>query len=90
MVPTNRCNMACVYCHARAGSDSQRELDMTDEVLYKTVDFFFSVPRLGRKEIKIEFQGGEPLLRYDLIQKAMDCAAPEGRQKPVQRRGAYL
>lgn len=90
MVPTNRCNMACVYCHAKAQAVSSREWDMSEEVLYKIVDFFFSVPRLGRKEIKIEFQGGEPLLRYDLIQKAMDCAAPEGRQKPVPRRGAYL
>ena len=72
MVPTNRCNMACVYCHARTGSASQKKLDMTEKVLYKTVDFFFSVPRQGRKEIRIEFQGGEPLLRYDLVQKAMD------------------
>jgi len=61
MVPTNRCNMACVYCHAKAQAVSSREWNMSEEVLYKTVDFFF--PRLGRKEIKIEFQGGEPLLR---------------------------
>jgi sulfatase maturation enzyme AslB (radical SAM superfamily) len=74
MVPTNRCNMACVYCHAQAAAVSRTEWDMSDEVLYKTVDFFFSVPRQGRQELRIEFQGGEPLLRYDLIQKAMDYA----------------
>ena len=74
MVPTNRCNMACVYCHAKARSVSHKEWDMSDEVLSKTVDFFFSVPRGSRKEIQIEFQGGEPLLRYDLVQKAMDYA----------------
>jgi len=71
MIPTNRCNMACVYCHAKAQSVSCKEWDMSEEVLYKTVDFFFSVPR-RRSEIKIEFQGGEPLLRYDLVQKAID------------------
>lgn len=72
MVPTNRCNMACVYCHAKAQPVSAKEQDMSEEVRYKTVDFFFSVPRQGRGEIRIEFQGGEPLLRYDLVQKAMD------------------
>jgi sulfatase maturation enzyme AslB (radical SAM superfamily) len=84
MVPTNRCNMACVYCHAKAGSVAQKELDMTDEVLYKTVDFFFSVPRGGRKEISIEFQGGEPLLRYDLVQKAMDYAMEQADKEELE------
>jgi His-Xaa-Ser system radical SAM maturase HxsB len=82
MVPTNRCNMACVYCHAEAGLTSHKELDMTPEVLFKTVDFFFSVPRRGQKKMRIEFQGGEPFLRYDLVQQAMDyasrCAKAEG------------
>jgi uncharacterized protein len=75
MVPTSRCNMACVYCHARAQAVSSREWDMSEEVLYRTVDFFFAVPRMGRQEMRIEFQGGEPLLRYDLVQKVMDYAA---------------
>jgi radical SAM protein with 4Fe4S-binding SPASM domain len=76
--------MACVYCHAKAGSVAQKELDMTDEVLYKTVDFFFSVPRGGRKEISIEFQGGEPLLRYDLVQKAMDYAMEQADKEELE------
>jgi uncharacterized protein len=74
MVPTLRCNMSCVYCHAQAKSASAGKYDMSEEVLYKAVDFFFSVPRGQRQEISIEFQGGEPLLRYDLVQKAMDYA----------------
>ncbi len=90
MVPTNRCNMRCVYCHARAGLVPDRHLDMTDEVLYKTVDFFFSVPRQGRKEMRIEFQGGEPLLRYDLIQKAMDYAMGRAEAEGVTMRFAIV
>jgi sulfatase maturation enzyme AslB (radical SAM superfamily) len=90
MVPTNRCNMACVYCHAKAGSVSDRHLDMTEEVLYRTVDFFFSVPRQGRKEMKIEFQGGEPLLRYDLVQKVMDYAMERAEAEGVTMRFAIV
>ena len=32
MVPTNRCNMACVYCHAKAQVLSRKEWDMSDVV----------------------------------------------------------
>jgi His-Xaa-Ser system radical SAM maturase HxsB len=81
MVPTNRCNMACVYCHAQAQAVSRKEWDMSEETLYKTVDFFFSVPRQGRKEIRIEFQGGEPLLRYDLVQKAIDYTLQQAEKE---------
>jgi len=90
MVPTNRCNMACVYCHAQAQAVSRKEWDMTDEVLHKTVDFFFSVPHRGRAEMRIEFQGGEPLLRYDLVQKAMDYAMERAEAEGVTMRFAII
>jgi|GEM_PF-711092 len=84
MVVTNRCNMACVYCHAQAQTVDQKNWDMSEEVLHKTVDFFFSVPRGGHRDLRIEFQGGEPLLRYDLLQKAMDYAEQRGRQMGIE------
>lgn len=90
MVPTNRCNIACVYCHAKAQPVSSLKWDMSEEVLYKTVDFFFSVPRLGRQELRIEFQGGEPLLRYDLVQKAMDYAMKRGEAEGLETRFAIV
>jgi radical SAM protein with 4Fe4S-binding SPASM domain len=90
MVPTNRCNMACVYCHAQARVASSVKWDMSDEVLYKTVDFFFSVPRGGRKEMRIEFQGGESLLRYDLIQRAMDYAMERAEAEGLETRFAIV
>ena len=78
MVVTNRCNMACVYCHAQAQPVAQKDWDMSEEVLRRTVEFFFSVPTGGRRDLHIEFQGGEPLLRYDLVQQAMDYASQLG------------
>jgi len=72
VVPTNRCNLKCIYCQAKSEPVSAgKERDMTEEMLYKTIDFYFSIPRIG-KEFHLEFQGGEPLLRFDLVKKAMD------------------
>lgn len=75
IVMTNRCNMACTYCHAEAESSGDKTRDMSEETLRKSIDFFFSIPRpANQKTIAIEFQGGECLLRWDLIRKAMDYA----------------
>lgn len=76
MVPTNRCNMACRYCHAEAGTAGDHSLDMTEETAYKAVDFFLTVPSVHeRKHLTIEFQGGECLLRWDLVRKTMNYAS---------------
>jgi len=64
VVPTKRCNIKCVYCHAAAENMDKCMFDMDDETAKKTVDFIFQSPA---KAIIIEFQGGEPLLRFDLV-----------------------
>lgn len=75
MVPTNRCNMGCDYCHAEAGQAGDYSLDMSEETAFRAVDFLLTVPGLAKRgELHIEFQGGECLLRWDLIQKVMDYA----------------
>ena len=69
---TDRCTRACKYCHASAKfcPSSQKskisELDgeMKKETADKILDFIFSTPN-NRNEIIIE--GGETLLRWDLI-----------------------
>lgn len=80
LVPTIRCNMACVYCHANAMVTGDPRLDMSEEVLDKAVDFFLSIPRQRGQTIHIEFQGGEPLLRFDLVQRAMDRVMKSARE----------
>ena len=64
IVPTLRCNMECVYCHSKAKSVDEKNCDMDEETAKKTVDFIFQSPS---NAIMIEFQGGEPLLRFDLV-----------------------
>ncbi len=64
VVPTLRCNLKCTYCHAKSRGKEEPGFDMDEKTAKKTVDFIFQTPS---KNIKIEFQGGEPLLNFEMI-----------------------
>lgn len=71
VVPTLRCNMTCVYCHANAKAAKAKGCDMDKATAKKTVDFIFQSPSPA---ITIEFQGGEPLLRFDIVKYIVEYA----------------
>ncbi len=58
---TQRCNHNCVYCQAKRPDQKQ---DMNRKTAIKVLDFIFKSPS---KAISIEFQGGEPLLNWDVV-----------------------
>jgi len=64
IVPTLRCNHKCIYCHSSAEPEANIGKQMTKETADKIIEFIFQSPS---PMIKIEFQGGEPLLRFDLF-----------------------
>ena len=64
VIPTLRCNMKCVYCHAASKPLDSVGWDMDEETAKKTVDFIF---QSTSKAITIEFQGGEPLLNFEIV-----------------------
>ncbi|KQZ31669.1 His-Xaa-Ser system radical SAM maturase HxsB [Mesorhizobium sp. Root552] len=73
LVPTLRCNLACGYCQVSRAPETARGFDWTDETLADVLSF---LETLEGPEIKIEFQGGEPLLRLDLLERVRDlCRA---------------
>lgn len=65
VVVTLRCNFKCLYCHASVVGLSQIEKDMSVEIAKKTVDVIFQSPS---PSLMIEFQGGEPLLNWPIVQ----------------------
>jgi len=71
VIPTLRCNHKCVYCHSKAKPLDAEGYDMNEEVAKKTVDFIFQTPS---KVVIIEFQGGEPLLRFDIVKYIIEYA----------------
>jgi His-Xaa-Ser system radical SAM maturase HxsB len=65
-VVTLRCEHSCPYCQVSRRSTDRDRFDMSEETAMRAVRVALSAPAPA---IKIEFQGGEPLLNFDLIQK---------------------
>lgn len=75
VIPTHRCNLSCVYCFASSCpmTGKIQETDMSEETAIKIVEFIMKSPS---HPITLEFQGGEPLVRFDII-KIMVLKAKE-------------
>ncbi len=63
-VVTLRCEHSCPYCQVSRQSEDKHTFDMSIETARASLDLCFRSPS---KHLKIEFQGGEPLLNFDLI-----------------------
>ena len=63
-VVTLRCDHSCPYCQVSRQSEDKSSFDMTKEMADKGLDFVFRSPSPA---LKIEFQGGEPLLNFELV-----------------------
>lgn len=63
-VVTLRCDHSCPYCQVSRQSEDKGLFDMTRDMADKSLDFVFRSPCPG---IKIEFQGGEPLLNFEMV-----------------------
>ena len=59
-----RCEHSCPYCQVSRQSDNKLAFDMSEETASRAIDFALSGPS---PYMKFEFQGGEPLLNFDLI-----------------------
>ena len=63
-VVTLRCDYTCKYCQVSRRMEGAEAYDMSPETALKSLDLMFMSPS---KSLKIEFQGGEPLLNLKLI-----------------------
>ena len=64
VIVTDQCNFECSYCYQKKGKE---RLDLP--TLARTIDFFH--PFFAR-ECVLSFYGGEPLLAFDLIRRAVE------------------
>lgn len=67
-VVTTACNMGCVYCQANNGTKCSN-LFMGKMIAEKAVDIALQSPT---KCLTFEFQGGEPLLNFDVIKHIVE------------------
>lgn len=66
LVPTLRCVLDCSYCQVSRAPEKASGFDWTEETLRNVLGF---LDQLETDEVKIEFQGGEPTLRLDLLER---------------------
>ncbi len=75
-----RCDYTCKYCQVSRRMESDGSYDMTENTALKALGLVFESPS---KTVKIEFQGGEPLLNFGLIkfivEKALEINKVEQR-----------
>lgn len=70
-VVTLRCDHSCQYCQVSRQSVDRDRFDMSELHADRAVDLVFRSPN---PNIKIEFQGGEPLLNLAIIRRVIERA----------------
>ena len=71
VVPTLCCNSKCIYCQVSSKDEHEGSYYMDKPTANKVVETIFKSPS---KHIKIEFQGGEPLLNIDIVKHIISYA----------------
>ena len=71
LVVTLRCNETCIYCHASRANMDQVHTDMTKETAEQAVDIIL---RSTNPFVTIEFQGGEPLVNFEVVKHVVEYA----------------
>lgn len=62
------CNLACQYCFAEEGEYHGRRALMSFEVGKKALDFLIANSG-NRKNLEVDFFGGEPLMNWDVVKE---------------------
>ena len=66
-----RCEHSCHYCQVSRVSTNRSRYDMSEETALRALDLVFRSPA---DKVKIEFQGGEPLLNFERIVQIIEEA----------------
>jgi uncharacterized protein len=70
IIPTNSCNLGCKYCFI--GRINNNIENMSEETLYKSIELFNNNLIKNNESGTILFYGGEPLMNFDLVKKAVN------------------
>jgi uncharacterized protein len=65
------CNLACKYCFAEEGEYHGRRALMPFEVGKKALDFLIANSG-NRKNLEVDFFGGEPLMNWDVVKQLVE------------------
>lgn len=83
---TDRCNLRCSYCYL----PHVRE-DMSSETGRAAIDAIFrSAVANGFKQVKLKYAGGEPLLRFALVEELHTYAQQLAERNGIELEGVVL
>ncbi len=77
---TERCNLACDYCFTWHQNNNMVTKDLSEEMGIKIIDKFIALGDKGSKRT-ISWWGGEPLIKYKLLQKLVYYTEEKSRQE---------
>lgn len=67
------CNLRCRYCFAKTGGFGRQRSYMSPEIAKKSMEFLAEYSG-GRRNLEVDFFGGEPLLNFDSVKEAIKRA----------------
>ncbi|MFT5874661.1 MAG: hypothetical protein ACI8WT_003631 [Clostridium sp.] len=67
------CNLRCKYCFADGEGYDKQKILMSFDVAKRSIDFLIQNSG-SRKNIEVDFFGGEPLLNMEVVKKTVDYA----------------
>ncbi|NLM12713.1 MAG: thioether cross-link-forming SCIFF peptide maturase [Epulopiscium sp.] len=67
------CNLKCKYCFAGEGEYRGHRSLMSAEVGKKAIDFLIQASQ-NRRNLEIDFFGGEPLMNFEVVKEIVDYA----------------
>lgn len=72
------CNLRCKYCFADTGEFHGERSIMSAEVGKKAIDFVIANSG-SRRNIEIDYFGGEPLMNFDVVKQITEYAKEQGK-----------
>lgn len=77
------CNMKCSYCFAGQGEFNMPKGLMSIEVGQRAIDFLIAKSE-GRRQLEVDFFGGEPLLNIGVVKQIVKYAQKRGQETGQQ------
>ena len=74
------CNLNCSYCFAKASKYHGKEAIMTFDVAKRAIDFLIENSE-GRRNLEVDFFGGEPLLNWEVCKRTIEYARQIEKEK---------
>jgi len=74
------CNIRCKYCFASQGDFRGNRDLMSEDVAYKAIDFLIDNSG-NRKNLEVDFFGGEPLLNFEVVKKVISYGKEKAKDK---------